>query len=296
MLKIKFRYITLIITGCLSMLLLTSCLKDKECHFSYSLLVKINANPGTVDSISLYIFEKNEFLQEKITVPVNKESTEVRIPLVHLKNGTYTYVVWGNLSDKQVVPDASPSYLLPETSLFLKKKNNQAYISPDNLFYGRISATRDDSFSKEDEIQISRCISGVIIKAYNLLGFYNTVDKNFELKLRGTSDEIPFNNNLTTGELCELATSHTLHYEPDLEWQESDELLIANRFYVFPSAKKQMLAVDLYHKGVLLSSYNISNMARPNKIIEITLNFWNEKPEQWFNIIDWSTIDQEEDL
>lgn len=296
MLNIKFRYIILFIAGCMEMLSLTSCLKDSECYFSYSLLVKINANPGTVDSVSLYIFGQNEFLQEKITVPVDKESTEARIPLSHLKNGTYTYVVWGNLSDKQVVPEASPSFSLPETSLFLKKKSEQTYISPDNLFYGRITLTRDDSFSKEEEVQISRCISGVVIKAYNLLGYYNTSDKDFVLKLRGTSDEIPFVNNLTTGELCKLETAHTLQYEPDLEWQEKDELLTAKRFYVFPSAEKQMLTVDLYHKGIFLSSYNITNMARPNKIIEITLNFWNEKPEQWFNIIDWSTIDQEEDL
>ena len=271
---------------------LSSCLKDAECHFSYRVHIKINDKPGSVDSVSLYVFTENDLLKEILNVPVEQTSSEVCIPLNHLQAGKYTFVVWGNLKDKQLKPDASV-LSLPDAYVCLKAKENGTYESPDDLFYGSLSTSIDKTISYEDEVLISRTVGAVIIKAYNLMPFYEKEDTCFSMCLNSSLVQIPFIHDLANG-TNNLSPSDILPcFETQSHWGQNYELLQSEPFLVFPSAQASNLMVDIYYKGEKLNTYELKNTVKANKIVEITLNFWNQNPEQWFNILDWSTIFQE---
>lgn len=285
------------IIACLCLFSLTSCLKDSECHFSYQLKIKINAVPGTVDSVSLYVFNSDDKLKEKISVAVDTSAIDVHIPLNHLPDGKYTYVVWGNLSDAQTVSEAVSGQLtLDEACVCLNKNENGTHRSPDDLYYGKIVAARDHTVAKEDEVTISRSVSGVIIKAYNLMGFYNTTDTDFALVVKGSLEEIPFIHNLTNGSNDIPCSGAMPLYYAKSNWKQNNELLESKLIFIFPSAEATPLVVNVYYKRELVGSYEVNSLAIANKVIEITLNFWNKDPEQWFNVLDWSSIEQEENM
>lgn len=285
------------IIACLCIFSLISCLKDAECHFSYQLRVKINGTAGSVDSVSLFVFNSDKSLRESINVAVDTSKNEVQIPLNHLPDGNYTYVVWGNLKGSQKIPDGiTESTALDEACVCLIKHENGTHLPPDDLFHGIVSAKRDASVSKEDEITISRCVSGVKIKAYNLQGYYKATDTDFAMVVVGSLEKVPFVNNLASGK-NEIPCSDVMpfHYAK-AEWKNENELLESSLIYIFPSAESTNLKVNLYYKRSLIDSFEINSLAVANKVVEITLNFWNKDPEQWFNVLDWSSIEQEENI
>lgn len=273
---------------------LSSCLKDAECHFSYRVHIKINDKPGSVDSVSLYVFTENDLLKEILDVPVDQTSSEVCIPLNHLQAGKYTFVAWGNLSDKQLRPDNTPEqFLLEEATVCLRRSEDGVTQSPNDLFYGRLSATIDKTTNYEDEIIISRTVGGVVIKAYNLMSYYGKEDTCFSIQLNGSRSELPFVHELTNGSNY-LPPSEILPcYKPGCSWGEEYNLLQSEAFLVLPSAVPANLSVDIFYKGEKLNTYELKNSVKANKVAEITLNFWNQEPDKWFNILDWSIIFQE---
>lgn len=273
---------------------LTSCLKDAECHFSYRVHIKINDRPGSVDSVSLYVFTEDDLLKEVLDVAVEQTSSEVCVPLNHLPAGKYTFVAWGNLKDKQLKPDCTSEQLsLQNAVVALKPKENGTFESPDDLFYGRLSATIDKTTNYEDELVVSRTVGGVIIKAYNLMSFYEKADTCFSICLNSSLAQIPFIHDLTDGVNNLPPAEVPPCFETQCHWGQDYELLQSDAFLIFPSVQSSDLTVDVYYKGEKLNSYELKNSVKANKIVEITLNFWNQNPEQWFNILDWSTIFQE---
>jgi hypothetical protein len=150
---------------------------------------------------------------------------------------------------------------------------------------------------KNEEMYISRYISGVTIKVYNPLGYFSKNDTNFSIKLKGTVSSIPFDNDwLKSGATSTEEIDSIGVYAPDIEWKDNNNLMQTKRFYTLPSDPKQPVYLDVYYGEVLLQSFRYNGYLRMNKITDITLNLWNEGVDQWLNYNDWSSIDQSVDL
>lgn len=273
--------------------LLTSCLKDSPCRFGMSVTVYIENNYQNVEPIALYILNMDGTFREKLVASVSPESNSATFSLNHLPNGNYKLVVWGNEKENAAMPPCIPGQSMLNTSITLLDRDEYVCHMPSELFYGYKEITRDESKYSLEKMTISRNIAGVIVTVTGASNDPEILDT-YDIILRGTLHSMPFVNDIGTNIIKTYSVrdeKRVLHHLP-LDWDK--EFLSSGLQYIFPSDSSRKLMVSLYQNGKLIKEYTPETSAQINKIIEIKLNIG--AAGDWFQVVDWYTIGQDEEV
>lgn len=280
-------------TLCLTVGLLTSCLKDSPCHFGMDVTVYIENNYQNVEPVALYILNMDGTFREKLTASLSSESNSATFSLNHLPNGNYKLVVWGNEKETLAMPPCVPGQSMLNASINLMERDEYVCHIPSELFYGYKEITRDESKYSQEKMTLSRNIAGVIVTVTGAANDPEILDT-YDIILRGTLYSIPFINEVDANTIKSYSArdeKNVLHHMP-LDWDK--ESLSSRLQYVFPSDSSRQLMVSLYQNGNLIKEYMPEVTVQMNKIIEIKLNIGTAG--DWFQVVDWYTIGQDEEV
>lgn len=289
MIRKTFLYIALtlsLVTGSLS-----SCLKDSPCYFGMSVTAYTENNYQKIEPVSLYIFNENGTFREKLVTSLASGTNAATFSLNHLPNGNYKLVIWGNEKENITMPSFTPGQSMQDATITLRDESENTCCTTDELFHGYKEISRDDSKNSKEKVLISRNISGVIVTVAGASKDPEVQDV-YHVILKGTSHCIPFLNESNNSKINLNSNKKEAAYHLPLNWNQ--QLLSTGLRYIFPSEDSQKLTVLLYQNDKLIKEYSPETNAQMNKIIEIKLNIGTAG--DWFEVVDWYTIGQEEDV
>lgn len=269
---------------------LTSCLKDSPCHFGMSITAHIEDDYPKVESVSLYIFNESGTFREKLAASLASGATTATYSLNHLPNGNYKLVFWGNEKERVKMPSFTSGQFMQDAIITLCDESENTYCTTDELFYGYKEIIRDDSKSGKEKVLISRHISGIIVTVVGASESLEGQDV-YHVILKGTSYWMPFVYDPKNAK-TKLNSNKEVAYH--LPLNRDEQLLSTGLQYIFPSEDAQKLTVLLYQNNKLIKEYTPEISAQINKVVEVKLNIGTAG--DWFEVVDWYTIGQEEEV
>lgn len=273
-------------TGCL-----TSCLKDDPCRFGMSVTVYAENDYQKVNPVVLYIFNSDETFREKLTSSFISGNNFTTFSLNHLPNGNYKLVAWGNEDGNQVMPEFASGKGVQDATATLLDEDEMTCCTTDELFYGYKEINRDNSHYNQEKMSVARSIGGLVVSVVGASEESKATDE-YQVVVKGTLYSFPFMHELTTGGNYLPDGDKEANYRLALDWKKS--VLSSGLRYIFPSGISQKLSLALYQNGKLLKEYTPDVHAPVNKIVEIKLNVGTAG--DWFQVVDWHTIGQDEEL
>lgn len=236
----------------LSVFMLSSCIKSDECEECNNILITTQSIDSDSDNIKnnirLYFFTQDKKLEKIVSTTLNAEIKQER-------DKEYTIIAVG-YSQNARQPDIKIGTSITDADITLSTTafaNIQVSESSEDIFYGRLTITKDCESEKEI-IWLKRKVAALTIITQNLQTGLHTTDTDFNYIVRETYGTMDFAGNFTGAKIA---------YKPDVYFNPTKKF-IAPMFYTFPLTQADQLYIDIYKGTTLVKTYTIDKKDEPN--------------------------------